>query len=156
MTITIQRDLIAQNGAGLPSAPAVTNPLMSALDKLSAAAPERVLMRHKRAGIWQCWTRVAFRDLVRRQASALTARGIGPDTRVAVIGENCPEVYAALVAAQAVGADAMPLGAEFLRRFGMPEGRTTLALAADEASARWWQGEVAMLAALDAGVAVVL
>lgn len=130
------------------------NSLLSALDALCATSADRVLMRHKQAGIWQCFTRGAFRDLTRRQAGALAARGIGAGASVAVIGENRPEIYAAIIAAQALGADAMPLGAEFLRRFGMPEGAATLALAADEASARWWAGDVSMLSSL-AGEAMV-
>lgn len=120
--------------------------LLTALERLCSHAPDRVLMRHKRAGIWRGWSATGLHDQVCAQAAALSARGIGPGDRVAVIGENRPELYAALVAAQALGADAMPLGPDFLRRFGMPEGGATLALAADEHAARWWPGETVPLA----------
>ncbi|WP_348639333.1 ATP-binding cassette domain-containing protein [Aquamicrobium sp. LC103] len=123
--------------------------LLAALDRLCAEAPSNVLMRHKRAGIWQCWSRGALRDLALRQAAAMSARDIGPGARVVVIGENLPELYTALIAAQALGADAMPLGPEFLRRFGPPGGGATLVITADEHAARWWPGQTLPLADLD-------
>lgn len=127
--------------------------LLDALNRRCSTKPAGIVMRHKRAGIWREWSAGALRDLVHGQAAALAAYGIGPGKRVVVIGENQPELYAALIATQALGADVMPLGTDFLSRFGPSGGGTALAVAADAAAARWWRGETVALSGLTVGAA---
>ena len=69
----------------------------------------RPAIREKDLGIWQTltWSDVA-RD-VRLTAHGLAALGIKPGMHVAVIGENRPRLYIAMMAAQALGAIPVPL-----------------------------------------------
>jgi long-chain acyl-CoA synthetase len=69
----------------------------------------RPAMREKDLGIWQTytWSEVAWR--VRLAAHGLAALGIGRGMHVAVIGENRPRLYMAMMAAQALGAIPVPL-----------------------------------------------
>lgn len=69
----------------------------------------RPAIREKNLGIWQTltWSDVA-RD-VRLTAHGLAALGIKPGMHVAVIGENRPRLYIAMMAAQALGAIPVPL-----------------------------------------------
>lgn len=134
---------------GIPAVDSAEDSLLSLLSSLSSADPGKVMMRHKRGGIWRSWTRCAMFDLVRRQAATLAERHVGPGVRVAVVGENQPELYAAIIAVQALGADVMPIGIEFLSRFGMPAKETLFAVVADEIAAGWWQGDKVFVADLD-------
>ncbi len=69
----------------------------------------RPAIREKDLGIWQTltWSDVA-RD-VRLTAHGLAALGITPGMHVAVIGENRPRLYIAMMATQALGAIPVPL-----------------------------------------------
>ncbi|WP_415808177.1 AMP-dependent synthetase/ligase [Bordetella muralis] len=69
----------------------------------------RPAIREKDLGIWQTltWSDVA-RD-VRQTAHGLAALGITPGMHVAVIGENRPRLYIAMMATQALGAIPVPL-----------------------------------------------
>lgn len=73
------------------------------------ARGSRPAIREKDLGIWQTltWSDVA-RD-VRLTAHGLAALGINPGMHVAVIGENRPRLYIAMMAAQALGAIPVPL-----------------------------------------------
>jgi long-chain acyl-CoA synthetase len=70
---------------------------------------DRPALREKDLGIWQTysWSDVATR--VRNVAHGLAALGITPGMHVAVIGENRPRLYMAMMAAQALGAIPVPL-----------------------------------------------
>ena len=63
----------------------------------------------KDLGIWQTltWSQVA--EHVRQVAHGLAASGIRPGMHVAVIGENRPRLYMAMMAAQSLGAIPVPL-----------------------------------------------
>ncbi|CAJ47793.1 putative AMP-binding enzyme, partial [Bordetella avium 197N] len=71
--------------------------------------PSQAAIREKNLGIWQTlsWSEVA--EHVRLTAHGLTVLGIGPGDHIAVIGENRPRLYIAMMAAQALGAIPVPL-----------------------------------------------
>src|SRR5271166_6067308 len=69
----------------------------------------RPAMREKRHGIWQTLTWSAYETLVLDLARGLHAHGFGAGDRLAVIGDNRPRLYAALLAAQSLGGAAVPL-----------------------------------------------
>jgi long-chain acyl-CoA synthetase len=66
-------------------------------------------IREKNRGIWHTWTWAALAGEVVALAGALSARGVQRGTYVALIGDNRPRLYAAMCAAQWLGAVAVPL-----------------------------------------------
>ena len=75
----------------------------------AAKMPRRLAFREKRRGIWQPLTWLAYADMVRGIAAWLAAQGFAPGGRLAVLGENRPQLYAAMLAAQALGGAGVPL-----------------------------------------------
>ncbi|MBG7617855.1 AMP-binding protein [Herbaspirillum sp. AP02] len=71
--------------------------------------PERAAFREKDLGIWQStsWRQVA--DEVRSFACGLAALGFKRGMSLAIIGNNCPRLYWAMSAAQALGGMPVPL-----------------------------------------------
>ncbi|MDR6582605.1 long-chain fatty acid--CoA ligase [Herbaspirillum sp. BH-1] len=71
--------------------------------------PERAAFREKDLGIWQTtsWRQVA--DEVRSFACGLAALGFKRGMSLAIIGNNCPRLYWAMSAAQALGGMPVPL-----------------------------------------------
>ncbi len=69
----------------------------------------RPAIREKNLGIWQTltWSQVA--DLADRVVHGLAALGVQPGQHVAVVGENRPRLYIAMMAAQTLGAIPVPL-----------------------------------------------
>lgn len=74
--------------------------------------PSRPAWQHKRRGIWQTITWSAFAAWTGDIAFGLAAEGFGPGERLAVQGDNRPELYAALLAAQSLGGVGVPLDPE--------------------------------------------
>jgi len=70
---------------------------------------DRPAIREKDLGIWQTYTWNQVAAQARRVAHGLAELGIGPGMHVAVIGENRPRLYVAMMAAQALGAIPVPL-----------------------------------------------
>lgn len=66
-------------------------------------------LREKNLGIWQTLGWAALADLVRDLAEGLHAAGLKRGDHLVVIGENRPRLYAAMLAAQSLGAVAVPL-----------------------------------------------
>ena len=66
-------------------------------------------IREKNRGIWHTWTWAALAEEVAALAGALSARGVQRGAHVALIGDNRPRLYAAMCAAQWLGAVAVPL-----------------------------------------------
>jgi long-chain acyl-CoA synthetase len=64
---------------------------------------DRPAMREKDRGIWQTWTWRQYHDQVRDFALGLAALGFRRGDRLSVIGDNRPRLYAAQLAAQALG-----------------------------------------------------
>lgn len=87
--------------------PADTLPRL--LRRNAATIGARPAMREKRHGIWQTLTWSAYETLVLDIARSLAARGFGAGDRLAVMGDNRPRLYAALLAAQSLGGIGVPL-----------------------------------------------
>ncbi len=102
----------------------------------------RPALRHKRAGIWHSWSFEAYLGHVAAMARLLDGMGLRAGSVLATVGENRPEFYAAHLAAQALGAAAMPLSGEFLRRFGAPAQTPDLVLCDGAEAALLWQARL--------------
>jgi long-chain acyl-CoA synthetase len=87
--------------------PADTLPRL--LRRNAATMSARPAMREKRHGIWQTLSWSGYETLVLDVARGLAARGFGAGDRLAVIGDNRPRLYAALLAAQSLGGIGVPL-----------------------------------------------
>jgi long-chain acyl-CoA synthetase len=75
----------------------------------AAVRGERPAIREKDLGIWQTWTWKQFADEVRILACALAAQGLRRGEHMALVGDNRPRIYAAMCAAQCLGAVPVPL-----------------------------------------------
>jgi long-chain acyl-CoA synthetase len=71
--------------------------------------PDAPALREKVYGIWQTTTWAELALLVRSLACGLAAAGVQRDDHLVVVGENRPRLYAALLAAQSLGAVPVPL-----------------------------------------------
>lgn len=71
--------------------------------------PRRAAMREKEYGIWQTYTWAQYLDNVRACAMGLARLGFQRGDRLALIGDNRPELYWALLAAQCLGGLPVPL-----------------------------------------------
>jgi len=69
----------------------------------------RPASREKEYGIWQTWTWAQVLDEVRAIACGLSAMGLKRGERLAIIGDNRPQLYWSMVAAQSIGAIPVPL-----------------------------------------------
>jgi len=65
--------------------------------------------REKDLGIWQCWTWTQAEQNIRALACGLASMGIVRGDRIAIIGDNRPQLYWSMTAAQAIGAVPVPL-----------------------------------------------
>jgi long-chain acyl-CoA synthetase len=75
----------------------------------AAQRPQAAALREKHLGIWQTLTWQALATLVQDMAGGLAAAGLGKGDHLVVIGDNRPRLYAAMLAAQALGAIPVPL-----------------------------------------------
>ncbi len=66
-------------------------------------------MREKEYGIWQAYSWLAYLDNVRAFALGLVGVGFRRGDKLAVIGDNRPQLYWAMLAAQALGGVAVPI-----------------------------------------------
>ncbi|MBI1960309.1 MAG: AMP-binding protein [Candidatus Rokubacteria bacterium] len=73
-------------------------------------------MREKDRGIWQSYTWRQYHDHIRDFALGLAALGFGRGDKLTVIGDNRPRLYAAQVAAQALGGASVPLYQDSIAR----------------------------------------
>ncbi|MBC7995278.1 MAG: AMP-binding protein [Rhizobacter sp.] len=75
----------------------------------AAQRPDAPALREKEFGIWQTlsWSQLA--TLVRELAGGFAAAGLQRGQHVVIIGENRPRLYAAMLAAQSLGAIPVPL-----------------------------------------------
>ncbi len=83
--------------------------LPALLRRNAAGFGARAALREKRGGIWQALSWSDYAALVSRCAAGLAAHGFGRGDRLAVIGDNRPRLYAAMLAAQSLGGAAVPL-----------------------------------------------
>lgn len=75
----------------------------------AAERPEAAALREKDYGIWQTLSWRALATLVRELACGLALAGLKRGQHLVVIGENRPRLYAAMLAAQSLGAVPVPL-----------------------------------------------
>jgi long-chain acyl-CoA synthetase len=79
------------------------------LHRNAASFGKRPALREKRGGIWQVLNWSDYAALVSRLAAGLAAHDFTRGARLAVIGDNRPRLYAAMLAAQSLGGAAVPL-----------------------------------------------
>jgi long-chain acyl-CoA synthetase len=75
----------------------------------AAARPTAPALREKEFGIWQTLTWRDLAELVEALAGGLAEAGLSRGQHLVVVGENRPRLYAAMLAAQALGAIPVPL-----------------------------------------------
>jgi long-chain acyl-CoA synthetase len=73
------------------------------------ARPNAPALREKSFGIWQTTTWAQLAQLVRHLACGLAEAGLARGEHIVVVGENRPRLYAAMLAAQSLGAIPVPL-----------------------------------------------
>jgi len=75
----------------------------------AAQRPDAPALREKEYGIWQTLSWRDLATLVQQMAAGLAAAGLRKGQHLVVVGENRPRLYAAMLAAQSLGAIAVPL-----------------------------------------------
>jgi len=75
----------------------------------AARRPQAPALREKEFGIWQMLSWSQLETLVRAIAGGLAKAGMQRGDHLVVIGENRPHLYAAMLAAQSLGAIPVPL-----------------------------------------------
>jgi long-chain acyl-CoA synthetase len=78
--------------------------------------PRRPALREKEKGIWQEWTWAEYLAHVRAIALGLVGLGFQRGDKLALLSDNRPQLYAAMVAAQAVGGVPVPLFQDSIAR----------------------------------------
>ncbi|HSU42677.1 MAG TPA: AMP-binding protein [Casimicrobiaceae bacterium] len=71
--------------------------------------PDHPATREKDLGIWQTWTWREVADEVRAIACGLAAEGFGRGMHLAIVGDNRPRLYWAMIAAQVLGGVPVPM-----------------------------------------------
>ncbi len=66
-------------------------------------------IRFKYHGLWKTWTWADTESIVKELACGLAAKGLKPNEKVAIIGNNIPNLYFAMIAAQCLGAVPVPI-----------------------------------------------
>ncbi len=96
-----------QTGSTVSAATPQTFPAL--LMHHAAVRGSRPALREKDLGIWQTYTWQQVAAQVQRVAAGLLQLGATPGEHIAVVGENRPRLYMAMMAAQAVGAIPVPM-----------------------------------------------
>src|SRR5262245_41358641 len=73
-------------------------------------------MREKDLGIWQSYTWSRYFEQARLIALGLASLGFARGDRVAIVGDNRPELYWAVMAAQALGGVPVPIYQDSIER----------------------------------------
>ena len=71
--------------------------------------PQHPALREKNLGIWQTWTWGQSADTVRKLAAGLHTQGFRRGQHLAIVGENRPRLYFAMMAVQSLGGVPVPL-----------------------------------------------
>src|SRR5262245_36368803 len=71
--------------------------------------PQHPALREKNLGIWQTWTWGEAASVGGRLAAGLHSQGVQRGQRLAIVGENRPRLYFAMMAVQALGGIPVPL-----------------------------------------------
>ena len=85
----------------------IPNPSMDTFPKLLqglvARKPEDISIREKDLGIWQSWTWREYMEEASAVANSLAKSGFNRGDKVAIIGDNRPELYFGIMASQMLG-----------------------------------------------------
>ncbi len=79
------------------------------LAKAARWGDRRVAIREKEFGIWQAYTWRQYAEQVQKIALGLASLGFRRGDKIAVIGDNRPQLYWTMVAAQALGGAPVPV-----------------------------------------------
>lgn len=66
-------------------------------------------IRFKHHGLWKSWTWGDADSIVKGLACGLAAKGLKPNDKVAMVGNNIPNLYFAMIAVQCLGAVPVPI-----------------------------------------------
>jgi long-chain acyl-CoA synthetase len=66
-------------------------------------------IRFKHHGLWKTWTWADADSIVKELACGLAAKGLKPNEKVAIIGNNIPNLYFAMIAVQCLGSVPVPI-----------------------------------------------
>src|SRR5262249_57354517 len=69
----------------------------------------RVALRERDYGIWQSYTWRDYSERARRIALGLASLGLSRGDKVAIVGDNRPELYWSVLATQALGGVPVPV-----------------------------------------------
>jgi long-chain acyl-CoA synthetase len=97
--------------------------------------PQDPALREKDRGIWQQWTWAEYLVHVRSIALGLVSLGFERGDKLALLSDNRPQLYAAMVAAQAVGGVPVPLYQDSIAReleFVIDHADATIVYAEDQ------------------------
>jgi len=86
------------------------------LENAKRYGDSRAAIREKDYGIWQSYTWEDYRDQVRDFAVGLASLGFKRDDRMAIIGDNRPQLYWGLAACQCLGGIPVPLYQDAIHR----------------------------------------
>ena len=115
--------------------PAEGDTFAKILEWNAANRGKRPAIREKHLGIWQTYTWSDVRNAVRLLAHGLADLGLKRGDKIAIIGDNRPRLYWAIVAAQALGAIPVPMyqdsGAQELQ-FVLDHAEVRMAVAEDQ------------------------
>src|SRR4029079_14784604 len=75
----------------------------------AARRPAAPALREKDLGIWQTYSWSGLAELVEALGCGLGQAGLTRGQHLVVVGENRPRLYAAMLAAQSIGAVPIPL-----------------------------------------------
>jgi long-chain acyl-CoA synthetase len=96
---------------------------------------DRPAIREKDYGIWQTFTWTQTRDAVRAMAAGLAELGIARGDKIAIVGDNRPQLYWSICAAQCLGAIPVPVYQDSVAdemAFVIDHAEARLALAEDQ------------------------
>jgi long-chain acyl-CoA synthetase len=100
-------------GTGPPSSAATVDPRLDTFPKLALRNaerfPDKVAIREKDYGIWQSYTWREYAAQCRLIALGLAALGFARGDKTAIVGDNRPQLYWAMLATQALGGVPVPL-----------------------------------------------
>ena len=113
MRVSLFENVFFETGQGM-SDPQTTNrsteydTFPKLLNRNATVRGARPASREKAYGIWQTWSWSEVRDEVRAIACGLAAMGLKRGDKVAIIGDNRPNLYWTMVSAQAIGVVPVP------------------------------------------------
>ena len=106
-------------GRARPSPPALAREMDTfpklALDN-ARRLPAKIAIREKGYGIWQAYSWTRYAEETRDIALGLAAIGFARGDKTAVVGDNRPELYWAMLATQALGGVPVPLYQDSIER----------------------------------------